>query len=206
MTATAPATGPRRRLPGRKQLILDAAAELMAERGFHDVGMAEIGAAAGVSGSAIYRHFQGKSAVLVALFDRVIDDLARDAEAVVTSDLAPADALRALINTQIRFVRDDRTLLQVYHNENANLPDNDRHRLRRKQRLYVEEWVHVLAVLRPELSDAHLRTLVHSAIGAIQSVLFFTSGLSDDQLTDLLVSVAEAATSAPSVPAAPTER
>lgn len=200
MTTAAVAGAPRRRLPGRRQLILDAAAELMAERGFHDVGMAEIGAAAGVSGSAIYRHFQGKSAVLVALFDRVIDDLAREAAAVGASNLAPAAALRALIGTQIRFVRDDRRLLQVYHNENANLPDDDRHRLRRKQRLYVEEWVHVLAVLRPELSDAQLRTLVHAAIGAIQSVLFFTSGLSDDQLSDLLVSVAEATTSAPPVP------
>lgn len=191
MTRAAPAA-PRRRLPERKQLILDAAAELMAERGFHDVGMAEIGAAAGVSGSAIYRHFEGKSAVLVALFDRVIDDLAREAEAVVTSDLPPDEALQALIETQIRFVRDDRTLLQVYHNENANLPVEDRRRLRRKQRRYVEEWVHVLALLRPELSDAQLRTLVHAAIGAIQSVLFFTSGLPDDQLTELLMSVAQA--------------
>lgn len=196
----APADGRRRRPPGRKQLILDAAAELMAERGFHDVGMAEIGAAAGVSGSAIYRHFEGKAAVLVAMFDRVIDDLAREAEAVATSDARPADALRALIGTQIRFVQGDRKLLQVYHNENANLPEDDRLRLRRKQRLYVEEWVHVLAVLRPELSDAHLRTLVHAAIGAIQSVLFFTSGLSQDQLTDLLVSVAEATLLAPAIP------
>jgi AcrR family transcriptional regulator len=200
------AAGPRRRPPGRRQLILEAAAELMAERGFHDVGIAEIGAAAGVSGSAIYRHFDGKAAVLVAMFDRVIDDLARDAEAVVTSELSSVEQLRALISTQVRFVRDDRKLLQVYHNENANLPADDRRRLRRKQRLYLEEWVHVLAVLRPELSDAHLRTLVHGAIGAIQSVLFFTSGLPDDQLTDLLVSVAEAATSAPTFPIATTAR
>ena len=175
----------------------------MAERGFHDVGMAEIGAAVGVSGSAIYRHFGGKAAVLVAMFDRVIDDLAREAAAVVTSDLSPTQALRALISTQVRFVLDDRRLLQVYHNENANLPDDDRRRLRRKQRLYVEEWVHVLGVLRPESSDAELRTLVHAAIGAIQSVLFFTSGLPEDQLTGLLVSVAEATTSAPPMPTVP---
>ena len=199
-TAARSVDGPRRRPPGRKQLILDAAAQLMAARGYHDVGMAEIGAAAGVTGSAIYRHFEGKPAVLVALFDRVIDDLAREAEAVVTSGIAPAEALRALITTQIRFVREDRTLAQVYHNENTNLPDDDRHRLRRKQRLYVEEWVHVLAVLRPGLSDAHLRTLVHAAIGAIQSVLFFTSGLPDDELADLLLAVAQATTYASPVP------
>jgi hypothetical protein len=30
----------------------------------------------------------------------------------------------------------------------------DRRRLRWKQRLYVEEWVHLLNELRPELTDA----------------------------------------------------
>ena len=39
--------------------------------------MADIGAAAGITGPAIYRHFDGKSAVLVAMFDHVIDDLSR---------------------------------------------------------------------------------------------------------------------------------
>lgn len=170
----------------------------MAERGFHDVGMAEIGAAAGITGSAIYRHFDGKSAVLVAMFDRVIDDLARDAEAVVTAGAPPAETLRQLVLTQVRFVQHDRTLLQVYHNENASLPPEDRHRLRRKQRLYVEEWVHVLGLLRPGVSDSELRTLVHAAIGAIQSVLFFSSGLPDPQLADLLIGVAEATMSVPS--------
>ena len=69
----------RRRDPRRRQRILSAAAELVAERGYHEVGMADIGAAAGITGSAIYRHFDGKSAVLVAMFDHVIDDLSGEA-------------------------------------------------------------------------------------------------------------------------------
>ncbi|HVV23747.1 MAG TPA: TetR/AcrR family transcriptional regulator, partial [Pseudonocardiaceae bacterium] len=68
----------------------------------------------------------------------------------------------------------------------------DRHRLRRKQRMYLEEWVHVLALLRPDGSDAALRALVHAAIGAIQSTLFHASGLPDEQLADLLSASAEA--------------
>jgi len=115
--------------------------------------MADIGAAAGITGSAIYRHFDGKSAVLVTMFDHVIDDLSREASEIVASGDALA-ILRGLIATQVRFVLRDRTLAQVYHNEVANLPEEDRHRLRRKQRLYIEEWVHVLAQLRPDAGDA----------------------------------------------------
>lgn len=187
----------RRRDPERRQRILTAAADLVAERGYHDVGMIDIGAAAGITGPAIYRHFEGKSAVLVAMFDRVIDNLGREAEDIVTARTEPRDTLRELVHRQVQFVLDERTLAQVYHNEIANLPDEDRHRLRRKQRLYIEEWVHVLAVLRPEVNDGQLRALVHASVGAIQSQLFYESGLPRAQLERLMSAIAEGALFAP---------
>ena len=73
-----------------------------------------------------------------------------------------------------------------------NLPDEDRRRLRRLQRHYLEEWVHVLLGLRPELSDVEARTAVHAAIGAIQSVAYFNSGLSTERVTALLSDAAHA--------------
>jgi AcrR family transcriptional regulator len=181
----------RRRDPDRRQRILDAAADLVAERGYHEVGMTDIGAAAGITGSAIYRHFDGKSDVLVTMFDRVIDDLSGGAAAIAESTADPLLALRALIQGQIRFVIDDRTLAQVYYHEVANLPAEDRRRLRRKQRLYLEEWVHQLAVLRTGASDAELRARVHAAIGAIQSLLRYQSGLAADQLEGVIAAGAE---------------
>src|ERR1700761_6490030 len=142
-TARPPAV-PRRRDPERRQRILAAAAGLVAEHGYHEVAMSDIGAAAGIVGSGIYRHFDGKSAVLVALFDRVIDDLTRDSAAILARGLDPADTLAQLIDAHVRIVLEDRTLMRVYHTEIAHLPADDSHRLRRKQRLYIEEWVHVL--------------------------------------------------------------
>jgi AcrR family transcriptional regulator len=182
----------RRRDPDRRQRILSAAADLVADRGYHEVAIADIGAAAGITGSAIYRHFDSKSAVLVTLFERVIDDLSGEATAIVEQHRPPLDALRALIRGQLRFVVDNRTLAQVYYSEIANLPDDDRHRLRRKQRLYLEEWVHQLALLRPGTSDGELRARVHAAIGAIQSVLQYHSGLADRHLDELIAASAEA--------------
>jgi AcrR family transcriptional regulator len=187
-----PGPAPRRRDPDRRQRILAAAAELVAERGYHDVGMSDIGAAAGIVGSGIYRHFDGKSAVLVAMFDRVIDDLTQAVAEILARGLEPAQTLREFIAAHVRIVLEDRMLMRVYHNEIGSLPADDNRRLRRKQRIYIEEWVHVLDVLRPEADDAVLRALVHAGIGAVHSTLFYSSGLPAARLAKLMAAAAEA--------------
>jgi AcrR family transcriptional regulator len=182
----------RTRDPERKGRILAATADLVARRGFHAVSMAEIGAAAGITGSGIYRHFDSKSAVLVALFDRVIDDLLRNEHEILESTPDLDDALDLLIAGQVEFVVSDREVAQVYYREINNLPEEDRRSLRRKQRRYLEEWVHLVTELRVDLSDNDARTVVHAAIGAIQSPLFHNTGLDEDRLRVLLADAARA--------------
>ena len=55
---------PRRR--SRRDEILEIAVGLFAARGYHGVSMDDIGAAAGVTGPALYHHFAGKEAMLAA--------------------------------------------------------------------------------------------------------------------------------------------
>jgi AcrR family transcriptional regulator len=175
--------------PARKERILNAASELIAKEGYHAVSMADIGAAAGITGSGIYRHFTSKAAVLVALFDRIIDRLL-DEERKIVQEIDLPEALRRLVHGQVEFVVGDRQLAQIYHHEISNLPEEDQRRLRRKQRLYLEEWVHLLHELRDDLSDTDARAIVHAAIGAIQSALFHASGLPEDRLRQLLTEAA----------------
>jgi AcrR family transcriptional regulator len=180
----------RRRDPDRRARILGAAAELAARRGFHSVGMAEIGAQAGIVGSGIYRHFDSKSAVLVAVLDQGMDRLADRAAEIVSTAPDDRSALSALVRDHIAVAITERDMLATYHREVHNLPEDDRRRLRRRQRHYLEDWVHVLAPLRPDLSDPELRVTVQAAIGAVQSTLFFRSGLADDRLAALLEATA----------------
>ena len=184
--------GVRTRDPDRKNRILLAASDLIGRKGFHAVSIADIGNAAGITGSGVYRHFDSKSAILVALFDRVIDDLIAEEQSILDSTAELPTALEALIDGQVEFVVGDRQLAQVYYNEINNLPDEDRRRLRRKQRLYLEEWVHLVDELREDLDDTEARVVVHAAIGAIQSPLFHNTGLADDQLRVLLTDSARA--------------
>ncbi len=191
------AEGARVRDPGRREKILQAAAELVARRGYHAVSLADIGAAAGIVGSGVYRHFTSKSAILVALLDQVMARLLGSAARIVASGRDEVLVLEALVADQVAFAVDDRYLVRLYQREVHTLPESDRRRLRRLQRHYVEEWVHVLAGLRPELTDGEARAIVHAAIGAIQSVATYNSGLPPSQQQVLLTSAAHACLSAP---------
>lgn len=193
----APPGTPRRRDPGRRERIVVAAAELAARRGFATVALSEIGAEAGIVGSGVYRHFDSKLAVLVAVLDRGMDRLADRAADIVRAGTDPRTTLTALVDDHIAVAITERAALAVYHREVHTLPEEARRGLRRRQRLYVEEWVSVLAPLRPDLADAEVRVLVHAAIGAIQSTLSFRSGLADDHLARLLSTVAHAGLGVP---------
>jgi AcrR family transcriptional regulator len=182
----------RRRDPARRERILAAAAQLAAGRGFHTVGLADIGAQAGIVGSGIYRHFASKDALLVALLDRVMDRLAEGAAAVLAAETDGHSALSALVRDHITVAIEDRAVLAVYHREIHTLPEEDRRRLRRRQRHYIEEWVHLLAPLRRDLADGELRLAVQAALGAVQSTLFYRSGLAPERQAALLDAMAHA--------------
>ncbi|MEJ8278691.1 TetR/AcrR family transcriptional regulator [Pseudonocardia spirodelae] len=189
--STSATDGPtRRRDPDRGERILEAAARLAAGRGFHAVGMAEIGAEAGIVGSGVYRHFSSKEALLLALLDRGMGRLEASAAAALAAGRGDRETLSVLVDDHIRLVVENRAEFAVYYGEAHTLPEDARRALRRRQRHHVEDWVHVLAPLRPDLADGELRVLVHACVGAIQSTLFFHSGLDHAHLAALLAQLA----------------
>src|SRR5215468_11176637 len=168
----------------------EAVAGLGASRGFDAISMADIGAEAGIVGSGVYRHFDSKTAILVAMADRVMNRLMARSGEIIAAGLDERATLSLLVRDHIEVALTDRDALAVYHREVRTLPGDERRRLSRSQRHYLEEWVHLLAPLRPDLADGEVRLAVHAAIGAIQSTLFFRSGLPDERLTELLVGMA----------------
>lgn len=183
---------------------MSAAADLVVGRGFHSVSMTEIGARVGITATAIYRHFPSKAALLVALFDRSIDGLLQDEHETRRRFPDPLDALQHLVAGQVDFVVDEREFARVYHGEVDQLPDEDRLRLRRKQRVYLAEWVSLVQDLRPELSAAEARAVVHATIGAVQSPLFHRLEVEPGRLKELLTEMAQTTLGIAGIRPAPT--
>ena len=59
----------------RRDQILATAAELFAARGFHGVSVADLGAACGISGPALYKHFPSKDAMLAEMLVSISEEL-----------------------------------------------------------------------------------------------------------------------------------
>ena len=176
-----------------REQLLTATADLVAARGFHSVGIADIGAAAGVSGAAIYRHFASKQDLLIALLDRVVEALRDGARAAVADAGTPDEALEALIAAHVDFALRDRSIIAVYDQEIHTLPDDDRRRIRRTQRAYAEIWADVLCARTPGIEPEAARAAVHAAFGLVNSVSDYRTELDDDALRALLVTMTAAA-------------
>jgi AcrR family transcriptional regulator len=158
----------------RREQILKEAARLFAERGFHGVGVDEIGAAVGISGPGLYRHFAGKDAMLAELLVGISGQLLTGAkrrlsEAEADGGVGAGVVLDSLIEGHIDFALDDRPLITLHDRELDRLRDSDRKMVRQLQRQYVELWVGVVREVYPGLGEPAARSAVHSVFGLLNS-------------------------------------
>jgi AcrR family transcriptional regulator len=70
------------KLDARRAQLLASTARLFRRHGFNGVGIDDIGAAAGISGPAIYRYFSGKQALLAAILDSYLDRFEQQLDAL----------------------------------------------------------------------------------------------------------------------------
>lgn len=176
----------------RRTALLEAAARLFAENGFAQVSLEELGAAVGVSGPAVYRHFASKQAVLAALLIGVSESLLAGGRAVIAQQAPAAVTLRALIDFHVDFAVRDPDVIRVHDRDLHSLSDDSRHTVRELQRRYSELWVDVAAELRTETRQ-ELRVRVQAIFGLINSTPHTASGIAGDSLRALLSDMALAA-------------
>ncbi|GGZ57328.1 TetR family transcriptional regulator [Streptomyces inusitatus] len=156
--------------PTRREQILREAARLFAERGFHGVGVDEIGAAVGISGPGLYRHFAGKDAMLAELLVGISERLLSGGRLRARESASdPGALLAALIDGHIDFALDDRPLITLHDRELDRLRDADRKLVRQLQRQYAELWVTAVRSLYPEVPEAEARAAVHAVFGLLNS-------------------------------------
>ena len=146
---------------------------LFAARGYHGVSMDDIGSAAGVTGPALYHHFAGKEAMLVAALIPVSEGLLHGGRSRVASFSTDARAaLESLVDFHVEFALANPAVIALHLHELDRLPTEPRRQIRKLQRLYVEEWVAVLTSLRSELAAGEARVLAHAAFGLMNSTPF----------------------------------
>jgi len=170
----------------RRELLLQSAADLFSAKGYHAVGIDDIGAAAGISGPGVYRHFASKQALLEALCDRALSSMLEGAQGIPAEYDDPARALEALVDLHVDFAVARRALLGVWLREQRALSDDVRRSLRRRLRLYEQPWREVLAKLRDDLPAEEVAVAVSATLSMLNTAATVDADVPPDRLARLL--------------------
>jgi AcrR family transcriptional regulator len=178
----------------RKRTILEGAVRLFRERGYHGTSIRDIGAAAGVTSAALYRHFANKDAVLeTALWEFARHVAASSRNAVGQEDQSPRESLQALVYTFAEVALEERNFLAAYLFEARNLRPAVFTEMQRSEREYRDQWMHHLRVARPELSETGARAMVRAALLMVAHGCLEDPEVDAGRLADLLTDMATTA-------------
>lgn len=122
----ADAPTPRRRLraPERQTLILEAAGRLFGERGFDATRLDDVAAASGVTKPVLYRHFDGKAALYLALLERHRRDLDGFAAAIPAAGTLE-QRLRAVLEVWLGYVETHAYAWRMLFRDHGGGPEID---------------------------------------------------------------------------------
>lgn len=170
----------------RREQILAAAAELFAGRGFTATGMDEIGAAAGITGGGVYRHFDSKLELFREVMEPMMKRRAARMAAIAEEASSPKEALRLLVDNTLEAVQDDRSISAALWREFRHLDVEGETWFDRAHALHTQEFVGNLREILPDLSKAEAEARTQAFFGVAFSAVEFDSPLPREDLRQLL--------------------
>ncbi|OYD66686.1 TetR/AcrR family transcriptional regulator [Rhodococcus sp. OK302] len=174
-----------RRPSDRKEQILAAAGDLFRERGYHNVSVAQVAAAVGITAPALYRHFRNKPDLLHAAVNSGIDTL--------YYNVTQSEDLKALIATLASSVSRRRGLPLLWQREARYLPDEQREELRTVLKSVAARDAALIRTERPELNEEDSYLLAWAVISVFSSISSHRVSLPRRQMELLLIDLAERA-------------
>ena len=186
---TRPARGTRP--ANRRELILEAAAELFYRDGYVAVGMSDIADAVSIGPSALYRHFGSKQELLGAVVLGSVEQLYADLADVAAGDLASTLARAALQH---------RRAGMTWRREVRYLSGAARAEFRERARAVRVRTAELLAERRPDLAADRADLAARCALAVVASVSFHSVQLPDERMNDLLRAMIEATIAADYAP------
>ena len=129
----------------KRQLVMEAAVRVFSQRGYRATSMWDLARAVGLSKPSLYHYVSSKEALLVELYEGVTAAGVESARGMLErDDVEPADAIRQLLVERIEFTCDNRRLLQIFFEEEAEIPPDLTREMRRQRRLYEDALIELL--------------------------------------------------------------
>lgn len=131
--------------PGQRDRILTIAARLFAERGYHAIGMSELGDAVQLGRGALYHHIKSKEDILYNITREYISELEALAEATLRSEADPRKRISALGRQLVLKIASHRAELTVCFQEIRSLTEPRRSEVLSLHKRYENAWRETMA-------------------------------------------------------------
>ncbi|MEV7021684.1 TetR/AcrR family transcriptional regulator [Kitasatospora sp. NPDC093558] len=151
----------------RREELLAAAVRLFHERGFDNVSTDQLGAAVGISGPSVYRHFDSKAQLLAASLVRSRERLWHEVEGAISAADGPDAALAAGLTAYVGFARRNGDYLGAMLSETERLAPPDRRVAVDFRRDFLRTWVGLLRRVRPDYDAVEARIRVHALFALV---------------------------------------
>ncbi|MBM3694666.1 MAG: TetR/AcrR family transcriptional regulator [Actinobacteria bacterium] len=184
---------PAKRRPDRRARILAAAMDLFHRNGYHATGMDDIGAAAGITGPGVYRHFESKEQILATGIRTAVGGWLQRNQDILAGAETPRAALDGLIANFVESLIADRWVSAVIMRERRALAPETRRWVDEAERVHIDAWVEALGRLRPDLPDEEARLIVHAGLWMCLCAAYYRSGVESAREAEMLIGLVRAA-------------
>src|SRR5436190_14686741 len=106
-----------RALAPKRDLVLRAATDVFANRGFFNAQVADVARAAGIAAGTVYLYFRSKDDLLVSIFERTMRDGLAEGRSAVAAVRDPVERLRRFARLHLARLGRDRNLAVVFQVE-----------------------------------------------------------------------------------------
>jgi len=182
------------RLLRRADAIVDAAASVFAERGYHGTSTQAIADVLGLRQASLYYYFPSKEAALELVCERGVDGFVETAEGIVAGPGTPLDKLTRLIAAHLAPNASKRDYVKVFINERRYLADASRRRIGRKSRR-IERCFE--EVIRAGIADGSIRGGIDvrlttlAVLGMVNSVINWRADDQDREISQIAAELSE---------------
>ena len=104
-----------------KEAILEAAAQIIREKGYHAASMSDIAAAVDLSKATLYSHIDNKQSILVALLDHALDTLIEDIQPIAAAEIPADEKFRRAMHCFLSYMSENLDLSAVLLLEHRSL-------------------------------------------------------------------------------------
>jgi len=149
----------RGRSPGyddQREMILDHAAQLFANRGYSATSMNQVAEACGFSKASLYHYYRDKYSLLISIAENHVSRLEGLVTDVESQKLKAEAHLRELIRRFVQEYAGARHAHRVLTEDVKFMEPGDRERVLGTQRKVVSGFARAVLELRPDLRDAAL--------------------------------------------------